>query len=45
MGDNATEEILDGILHDEDRHIDKIEELVDQIAAMGLPLFLTTQVG
>jgi bacterioferritin len=45
VGDNATEEILESILGDEDKHIDKIEELLDQIQAMGLPLFLTTQLG
>jgi len=43
--DFATREILEGILNDEDRHIDEIEELRDQIAQMTLPLFLTTQVG
>jgi bacterioferritin len=30
-------------LNDEDRHIDGIEELQDQISHMTLPLFLTTQ--
>jgi bacterioferritin len=43
--DNATKELLDGILNDEDRHIDGIEERLDQIAQMTLPIFLTTQVG
>ena len=43
--DFATREILEGILSDEDRHIDGIEELQDQITHMTLPLFLTTQVG
>ena len=43
--DFATREILEDILDDEDRHIDEIEELQDQIAQMTLPLFLTTQVG
>ncbi|MCX5774913.1 MAG: bacterioferritin [Firmicutes bacterium] len=41
--DFATREILEKILNDEDRHIDEIEELQDQISQMGLPLFLTTQ--
>jgi bacterioferritin len=41
--DFATREILEGILQDEDRHIDEIEELQDQISHMTLPLFLTTQ--
>lgn len=43
--DFATREILEHILNDEDRHIDEIEELQDQISHMTLPLFLTTQVG
>lgn len=42
--DFATREVLEGILNDEDRHIDNIEELQDQISHMTLPLFLTTQV-
>lgn len=44
VNDFATREILEGILNDEDRHIDKIEELQDQISHMTLPIFLTTQV-
>lgn len=42
--DFATREILEHILEDEDRHIDGIEELQDQIAHMTLPIFLSTQV-
>ncbi len=42
--DFATREILEMILKDEDRHIDDIENLQDQIGHMGLPVFLTTQV-
>lgn len=42
--DFATREILEGILQDEDRHIDEIEELQDQITHMTLPLFLSIQV-
>ena len=45
VNDFATREILEGILNDEDAHIDKIEELQDQISHMTLPIFLTTQVG
>lgn len=45
VGDFATREILESILNDEDRHIDGIEELQDQISHMTLPLFLTTQLG
>ena len=44
-GDNATKEILESILKDEDAHIDGIEELRDQISHMTLPVFLTTQIG
>jgi bacterioferritin len=43
--DYATREILEKILKDEDRHIDQIEELQDQIQQMTLPIFLATQVG
>jgi bacterioferritin len=45
VNDFATREILEKILQDEDDHIDKIEELQDQISHMTLPIFLTTQVG
>ncbi len=45
VNDFATREILEDILKDEDRHIDKIEELQDQISHMTLPIFLTTQTG
>jgi len=42
--DYATREILESILKDEDEHIDTIEEIQDQIAQMGLPIFLSAQV-
>lgn len=45
VNDFATREILENILNDEDDHMDKIEELQDQISHMTLPIFLTTQVG
>jgi bacterioferritin len=44
VNDFATREVLENILNDEDRHIDEIEELQDQILHMTLPIFLTTQV-
>ena len=44
VGDCATREVLEGILNDEDGHVDKIEELRDQISQMTLPMFLTTQI-
>ncbi len=43
--DYATRDVLVQILNDEDRHMDEIEELQDQIEQMTLPIFLTTQVG
>lgn len=43
--DFATREILEGILKDEDGHIDKIEEVQDEISQMTLPIFLGTQLG
>lgn len=45
VDDFATREILENILNDEDRHIDGIEELQDQIKHMTLPIFLSTQTG
>jgi bacterioferritin len=42
--DYATRDILVGILKDEDSHIDGIEEVQDELAQLGLPLFLSTQV-
>jgi bacterioferritin len=44
VSDFATREILEKILNDEDRHIDDIENIQDQISQMTLPIFLTTQV-
>ena len=43
--DHATRDILIQILNDEDRHMDELEELLDQIEQMTLPIFLTTKVG
>lgn len=45
MDDFATQEILEDILNDEDRHLDEIEELQDQIEQMTLQIFLSTQTG
>ena len=44
VADNATKEILDGILNDEDAHVNDLEEKRDEIAMMGLQNFLVTQV-
>lgn len=43
VGDNATRDMLVEILNDEDAHIDKIEEIKDQIDQMGIGIFLSTQ--
>ena len=43
--DNATKELLDSILNDEDGHVNAIEEKQDQIKQMGLQNFLMTQAG
>ncbi len=41
--DYATREILESILNDEDKHIDDIEAIQDQISQMGIQVFLSTQ--
>lgn len=41
--DFATQDILKGILNDEDHHLDDIEALQGQIEQMTLQTFLTTQ--
>lgn len=42
-GDNATKTILEEILADEDRHVDELEALQDQIDQMGIQIFLSAQ--
>jgi bacterioferritin len=42
--DFATREVLEKILNDEDKHIDGIEEVQDEIEQMGVQVFLSTQV-
>jgi len=44
LADNATKEMLEHILKDEDAHVDQIEEQQDRIAKMGLQVYLGTQV-
>ena len=44
LKDFATRELLADILKDEDRHMDGIEELQDQIKQMTLQVFLGTQI-
>jgi bacterioferritin len=43
--DYATREILQGILKDEDAHIDSIEAVQDEIGQMGIQVFLSTQLS
>jgi bacterioferritin len=43
VGDGATKELLDHILTDEDEHVDWLEEQLDQIAQMGLAMYLSVQ--
>jgi len=45
VGDFATRDMLESILKDEDRHIDEIEALTDQISQMTLQVFLSTQIA
>jgi bacterioferritin len=45
VSDNATKEMLDSILKDEDGHVDEIEAQQDQIRQMGLPQYLSNQIG
>ena len=45
LGVNATRELLEGILKDEDGHVNEIEEKLDQIKQMGVQHFLATQAG
>ncbi|HMK59537.1 MAG TPA: bacterioferritin [Dissulfurispiraceae bacterium] len=44
-GDFATRDLLESILKDEDRHIDELEMLNDQISQMTLQVFLSTQIS
>jgi bacterioferritin len=43
--DFATREVLEGILNDEDGHIDVIEAIQDRIGQIGIQIFLSTQVS
>ncbi|MCU0291788.1 MAG: bacterioferritin [Thermoanaerobaculaceae bacterium] len=44
LADNGTRELLEGILGDEEAHIDWIEAQLDQIGQMGIGVFLAQQV-
>jgi bacterioferritin len=45
VSDNATKELLDSILKDEDAHVDEIEAQQSQIQQMGLPQYLSIQIS
>ena len=45
VGDNASRDMFEGILGDEDGHVDEIEGNQDRIQQMGLQVYLSTQVG
>jgi bacterioferritin len=45
VADNATKDLLESILKDEDSHVDEIEEQQDQIKQIGLQLYLNRQIG
>ncbi len=44
LNDHATARFLGDILHDEEEHIDNIEEMQEQISHMGIQIFLSTQI-
>ena len=41
--DAATRDLLESILKEEDGHVDWLEEQLDQMAQLGVPLYLSTQ--
>ena len=45
VADNGTRELLEGILKDEEAHIDWLEAQLDQIRQMGIQNSLTEQLG
>jgi len=45
VGDNGTRVMLEGILKDEEEHLDWLETQLDQIAQMGIQLYLVEKVG
>ena len=44
-GDNGTREMLEGILVDEEAHLDWLEAQLDQISQLGIQNYLTEQMG
>jgi bacterioferritin len=45
LGDYGTQDFLKAVLKDEEDHIDWLEAQLDQIKQMGLPTYLTEQLG
>ena len=45
VGDNGTRELLEGILVDEENHLDWLEAQLDQIDQMGIANYLVEQIG
>jgi len=45
LSDNGTREMLEGILKDEEDHIDWIEAQLDQIKQMGIRAYLSEQIS
>jgi bacterioferritin len=45
LKDFATRDILEDILKDEDAHMDAIENVQDELAQMGVQIFLSTQLA
>ncbi len=45
VGDNGTRELIEGLLADEEEHVDWLEAQLDQIEQMGIQNYLAEQVG
>ncbi|AJE03207.1 bacterioferritin [Geobacter pickeringii] len=45
VGDNGTRELLESILREEEGHIDLLEAQLDQLKQMGVPSYLSEQIG